>query len=177
MSVLRLGILAVVLSLALLPTAGAQSALDDDTKSAPAQPRFRVVEGDIVKFGPQLVALFGIDAPDKGQTCDDGQWWPSPLARKALEGFIAGRPVTCRQVESDARTNRPVAQCFAGADDLQEKMVSAGWAWAFVRQSDRYVPEERDAAIRKVGVHGHRCLPPWEWRAQQRLSNEKRQGQ
>ena len=167
MSVLRRGSLAIVLSLAFLPAAGAQSAGDDDTTTPPAQPRFRVVEGDTVKFGPQLVRMFGIDAPEKDQTCDDGQWQAGPLARKALVGFIAGRPVTCRQVEVDARYNRPVAQCFAGADDLQEKMVSAGWAWAFVRTSDRYVPEERDAAARKVGVHGHRCLKPWEWRAEQ----------
>ncbi len=174
MSVLRRGSLAIMLSLAFLPGAGAQSTRDDDTTTVPAQPRFRVVEGDTVKFGPQFVRMFGIDAPEKDQTCDDGQWQPGPLARKALVDFIAGRPVTCRQVEFDTRGNRPVAQCFAGADDLQEKMVSAGWAWALVRTSDRYVPEERDAAARKVGVHAHRCLSPWEWRAQQRLANEKR---
>jgi hypothetical protein len=23
----------------------------------------------------------------------------------------------------------------------------------------------------KLGVHGHRCVPPWEWRAQQRTRN------
>ena len=41
------------------------------------------------------------------------------LPKKALENFIAGRPVTCKQVDYDARTNRPVVQCFAGEDDLQ----------------------------------------------------------
>jgi endonuclease YncB( thermonuclease family) len=90
------------------------------------------------------------------------------LAKKALEDFIAGRPVTCKQVDYDARNNRPVAQCFAGEDDLQAMMVSAGWAWSFGRYSDRYAPEEREAINQKAGVHGHRCVPPWEWRAQQR---------
>ena len=33
-----------------------------------AKPRFQVIDGDTVKFGPQLVRLFGIDAPEKGQT-------------------------------------------------------------------------------------------------------------
>jgi hypothetical protein len=88
------------------------------------------------------------------------------LAKKALEDFIAGRPVTCKQVDYDARNNRPVAQCFAGEDDLQAMMVSAGWAWSFGRYSERYAPEEKEAATRKAGVHAHRCLPPWEWRAQ-----------
>jgi endonuclease YncB( thermonuclease family) len=37
--------------------------------------------------------------------------------------------VTCKQVDVDARNDRPVAQCFAGDDDLQALMVAAGWAW------------------------------------------------
>ena len=108
---------------------------------------FRVSCGDTVKFGPQLVRLFGIDAPEKGQTCDDGRWLPEPLAEKALEHFIAGRPVTCKQVDYDTRNNRPVAQCFAGDDDLQAMMVSAGWAWSFGRYSGRYAPEETLAVL------------------------------
>jgi endonuclease YncB( thermonuclease family) len=46
------------------------------------------------------------------------------------------------------KNNRPVAQCHAGNDDLQEQMVLAGWAWAYTQYSDRYVPEEKvDFAI------------------------------
>jgi endonuclease YncB( thermonuclease family) len=37
----------------------------------------------------------GIDAPEKGQSCDDGHW-PGPLGKKALEDFIAGRALTCK---------------------------------------------------------------------------------
>lgn len=145
-----------------------QPAFDDDISNPPAQPRFRGVDGDTLKFGPQLVRMFGIDAPRKGQTCDDGQLWPGPLAKTALGAFIAGRPVTCRQVDFDARYNCPVAQRFTGEDDLQEKMVSAGRAWAFVRSSDRYAPEKWEAAIRRVGVHGHLCPTLWDWRVQSR---------
>ena len=158
--------------LALVLASAAHAETDDDTIVRPtAKPRFQVVDGDTVKFGPQLVRLFGIDAPEKGQTCDDGHWQPGPLAKKALEGFIAGRPVTCKQVDHDARNNRPVAQCFAGEDDLQAMMVAAGWAWSFGQYSQRYAPEEREAVTAKLGVHAHRCIPPWEWRAQQRARN------
>jgi endonuclease YncB( thermonuclease family) len=158
--------------LAMIVAFPASAETDDDTIIRPrSKPRFQVVDGDTVKFGPQLVRLFGIDAPEKGQTCDDGQWHPGPIAKKALEDFIAGRPVICKQVDYDARNNRPLAQCFAGDDDLQALMVSAGWAWSFGRYSERYAPEEKEAATRKVGVHGHRCIPPWEWRAQQRARN------
>lgn len=70
-----------------------------------AKPRFQVVDGDTVKFGSELVRLFGIDAPERAQTCDDGQWHPGPLAKKALEDFIGGRPVICKQVDYDVRNN------------------------------------------------------------------------
>ena len=175
-----LAVLAVLAALALATAAAAQSS-DDDTVVPPvAKPRFTVVDGDTVKFGPQLVRLYGIDAPERGQTCNDGQWRAGALAPKALEDFIAGRPVICRQVDTGRKTNPPVAQCFAGDDDLQEKMVAAGWAWALPASSkDRYVPDERDAALRNVGVHAHKCLPPAEWRAMIRREaqrKEKEQG-
>lgn len=154
-------ILAVLLTL----PAAAQPDVDNDTLKSASRPRFEVVDGDTVTFGRQRVRLFGIDAPEKDQTCDEGQWRPGPLAKKALGAFIAGRPVTCRQVDNNQTTQPAVAQCFAGDDDLQAMMVLAGWAWAFGKYSDRYAPEERDAVARKVGVHAHRCIPPWEWRA------------
>ena len=157
-----------VLFICLLPFA-AVAQTDDDTKiRSTSKPRFQVVDGNTVRFGSKVVRLFAIDVAAKGQTCDDGHWQPAPLARKALEGFIAGRPVTCKQADLDAPANPPVAQCFAGNDDLQAMMVSAGWAWAAGRYRDRYAPEEREAMARKAGMHGHRCVPPSEWRAQHR---------
>jgi len=96
-----------------------------------------------VKFGKQRIRLFDIDAPEKAQHCDDGPWYPGPLATKALVDFIAGRPVTCHQVDYDWKNSRPVAVCFAGKDDLQALMVSAGWAWAYTAFSDQYADAER----------------------------------
>ena len=59
-----------------------------------------------MKFGRQRVRLFGIDAPEKLQPCDDGKWYPGPLATKALVDFIAGRPVSCHQVDYDWKNSR-----------------------------------------------------------------------
>jgi endonuclease YncB( thermonuclease family) len=78
--------------LALVLASSAHAETDSDTiVRSTAKPRFQVVDGDTVKFGPQLVRMFGIDAPERGQTCDDGQWHPGPLAKKALEAFINSR--------------------------------------------------------------------------------------
>jgi endonuclease YncB( thermonuclease family) len=173
---IRTWTVAAIVSLAMPAGAVAQSS-DDDTVVSPApKPRFTVVDGDTVRFGPQTVRLFGIDAPERSQTCDDGQWRAGALARKALEEFIAGRPVNCRLVDMERKTNPPVAQCYAGDDDLQEKMVSSGWAWALAATSkDRYVPEEREAMERKLGVHAHKCVSPAEWRAMLRREAIRRE--
>ena len=143
--------------LALVLASAAHAETDDDTiVRSTAKPRFQVVDGDTVKFGPQLVRLFGIDAPEKGQTCDDGQWHPGPLAKKALEGFIAGRPVTCKQVDYDRKNNLPVAVCFAGKDDLQALMVSAGWAWAYTSMPTPREGQRRAASASTLIAASHR---------------------
>ena len=51
----------------------------------------RVVDGDTLKVAGVTVRLFGIDAPEAGQTC--GDWLPGPEAAAALSAFIAGRNV------------------------------------------------------------------------------------
>jgi len=96
---------------------------DSDTNGTGTSHGFAVSDGDTVKFGRQRVRLFGIDAPEKGQPCDDGHWYPGPLATKALVAFIAGRPVSCHEVDYDHKNNRAVAVCFAGKDDLQAMMA------------------------------------------------------
>jgi hypothetical protein len=108
------------------------------------------------------------DALEKAQPCDGGHWYPGPLATKSLVDFIAGRPVSCRQVDYDHKNSPPVAGCFAGKDDLQALMVGAGWAWAYTAFSDQYVDAERRAAARGLGVHAHHCQPPWECRTVRR---------
>src|SRR5436190_1835675 len=88
------GLAAFMASLALsllLVVSPATAENDSDVeKPAAAKPRFQVVDGVTVKFGRQVVRLFAVAAPEKGQTCDEGQWHPGPLAKKALEDFIAG---------------------------------------------------------------------------------------
>jgi endonuclease YncB( thermonuclease family) len=91
----------VCLALIVLLTAAvlAFAQTDSDTNGSGTSHGFSVSDGDTVKFGKQRIRLFGIDAPEKAQPCDDGQWYPGPLATKALVDFIAGRPVSCHQVD------------------------------------------------------------------------------
>ena len=82
---------------------------------------FAVTDGDTVKFGRQRVRMFGIDAPEKGQTCDGGKWHPGPLATAALVRFIAGRPVAYQQIDYDGKNGRPVAEL-----EVQEAVLGGG---------------------------------------------------
>lgn len=66
-----------------------------------AREGFSVSDGDTVRYGKQLIRMFGIDAPEKGPACDDGKWLPDPLVTKALVDFIGGRAVICYQVDFD----------------------------------------------------------------------------
>ena len=77
----RLSLLAFILAL----PASAQT--DNDIVRSTSRPRFQVVDGDTVKFGKQLIHLFGIDAPEKLQPCDDGKWFPGPMATAALIAY------------------------------------------------------------------------------------------
>src|SRR5258707_13436008 len=99
----------IVLWAAAVP-AFAQS--DSDTSGTGTSHGFAVSDGDTVKFGKQLIRLFGIDAPEKLQPCDDGKWFPGPMATAALIRIIARRPVSCRQVDHDRKNNRPGAQSY-----------------------------------------------------------------
>ncbi|MBN9488260.1 MAG: thermonuclease family protein [Alphaproteobacteria bacterium] len=131
-----------------------------------------VTDGDTLKFGPHdRVRLYGIDAPELRQTCDDGAWPAGRIARDALIKIIGGRRVSCDEVDWDSRWNRPVSRCWAGDTDVSEEMVRRGMAWAYVKYSTAFVAQEREAA--GLGVHVHNCIPPWEWRVQ-RTTNEPR---
>jgi endonuclease YncB( thermonuclease family) len=118
----------VWLALIVLWTAAVPAFAQTDSDGTGTPHGFAVSDGDTVKFGRQRVRLFGIDAPEKLQPCDDGKWFPGSLATEALIRIIAGRPVSCRQVDYDRKNNRPVVQCYAGAGDLQEQIVLVGWA-------------------------------------------------
>jgi endonuclease YncB( thermonuclease family) len=60
------------------------------------------------------------------------------------------------------RLTAPSRSALLARTTFRRLMVSAGWAWAYIAFSDQYVDAERRAAARGVGVHAHRCQPPWE---------------
>ncbi len=122
-----------------------------------------ITDGDTIKQGGMTYRLWGIDAPETRQDCPDG--WPAGrMATTRLLALIQGKTVVCEAKDTD-RYGRTVAICRAGGEDLGAIMVREGMAWAFVRYSRDYVDQEAKAKAAGLGVHGHDCVPAWEWRA------------
>ncbi|MFL9826936.1 thermonuclease family protein [Rhodoplanes sp. SY1] len=125
----------------------------------------RVVDGDTIVVGREHVRLEGIDAPEKDQSCRRaGKSWPcGTLATSALRSLIRDRPVSCTVVGRD-RYGRALGVCTAGGAEVNAGMVRAGFALAFRRYSDRYVPEEDVAKAKRAGMWSGEFVEPWEHR-------------
>ena len=150
----------LVAILALLPTL----ALADIAGPA------KVIDGDTIEVSGQRIRLYGIDAPERRQTCRRAALtWPCGAeAARALRLFINGRRVTCRERDVD-QYGRVVAVCHAGGQDLNGRLVAEGMALAYRRYSTDYVGAEEAARAAGTGLWAGLFIPPWEWRRGKRL--------
>ena len=97
----------------------------------------RVVDGDTFSVGAERVRLWGVDAPEGRQVCQNAQgqgYACGDAARDQLVGLIGGRVVRCVVRDRDPY-GRAVSRCVAGSTDLGEAMVRAGWAVDYVQFS------------------------------------------
>src|SRR5262245_44678541 len=131
-----------------------------------------VTDGDTIQIHGQAIRLFGIDAPEGGQSCQlEGKPWRcGPAATNALAELIGRRTVT-RQPRDHDRYGRTVAVCSVGSQDLSAWLAREGWALAYRRYSVDYVGEEDAARAAKRGLWRGTFIPPWEWRAQKRAGS------
>ena len=80
----------------------------------------RITDGDTLRIGNERIRLFGIDAPEMKQSCNDdrgARYACGEVARDALRRHVGGAPVTCEPVDRD-RYGRTVARCYARGEDL-----------------------------------------------------------
>jgi hypothetical protein len=77
--------------------------------------------------------------------------------------LIADNDVLCDQTGTD-KYGRTLAMCFAAGININEAMVRAGFAWAFVKYSRVFETVEAEARAEKVGVWQGQAEPAWEYR-------------
>jgi endonuclease YncB( thermonuclease family) len=151
---MRLAPLALVLAAA--PPAAAQSL------SGPAV----ALDGDTLEMGGERIRLFGIDAPEAGQTCDRKgvRWACGSDATRLLADMVAGRTVECIPRDRDIY-GRVVASCRVGASDLAGVMVREGLAIALRGFSLDYVEAESRAKAFGMALWGSAFQTPSDYRA------------
>ncbi len=126
----------------------------------------RIVDGDTIVIGGEVVRLQGIDAPENRQHCDDASgndYRCGVAATQALTHLIASGDVRCSGAERD-RYGRLIAVCHRGEREINRAMVASGWALAYVRYSPDYISEQRDASQARRGLWAGSFEAPWDFR-------------
>lgn len=137
--------------------------------------RATVVDGDTIAIEgiDTRFRLYGIDAPEGKQTCDDAmgkRYLCGSRSAEYLAGLIgrSGR-VSCVEEDRD-RYGRVVAECSTvSGTNLNREMVRAGWAIEYSQYSDgRYTSAQAEAKAAKRGLWAGGFLEPSEFRRLER---------
>jgi endonuclease YncB( thermonuclease family) len=139
---------------------------DTSTQTVGYLTPYDVTDGDTIKLTGKSIRLHGIDAPELDQQCEEkgkpvacGQ-----LARQVLIGLTTGVQVLCHRIDTD-RYGRDVSRCLADGFDIEDAMVSSGYAVAYREYSLDYVDQEATAKLHKRGMWRGTFQMPWDWRA------------
>jgi len=158
-------LLAAILVLLLTISSTALIALDEITGPA------WVHEGDLISIRGQTIRLWGIDAPERDQTCvRQGRVWRcGHVAAVYLRKFVGGNSVTCRPVARD-KDNVVQARCRMKGLDLAADMATRGYALVPPDGPRHYWPNRNEGRTRGAGLWSGLYVTPWEWRAGKRLN-------
>jgi endonuclease YncB( thermonuclease family) len=135
----------------------------------------RVHDGDTFTLDGQRWRLWGVDAPELKQTCQqDGIDVPCGVwAQGNLVKLTAGHAIYCTPVGKSY--DRLVGKCTADGVDLSAAQVRDGWALDYRTYSHgAYAGEEAQAKARHAGVWSMESVAPWEWRREQKRGLSRR---
>ncbi len=129
----------------------------------------KVIDGDTIEIDGKQIHLYGIDAPEIGQTCwfQRGEFACGKSARQSLWVYVKDQELTCREQPAGARGGSS-AICFAEGRDLGEHMVRRGWALSEPKRGEAYLALEDEARRQKLGLWNFKFTKPWDWRAMMR---------
>ena len=113
-----------------------------------------VVDGDTIEINGVSHRLHGIDTPEAGQRCNkagSGTWRCGDAATEALITLTRGKDVTCDNRGLDG-FQRVISVCTINGVDINQLLVRQGYAWAFSKFSNDYVPAENKARRERLGI-------------------------
>ncbi len=132
-----------------------------------------VTDGDTIKIGREKIRLFGIDAPEMEQICNDEYNNPyacGHVSKKFLADLLyiknSSKQIFCYYSERD-KYKRIIGDCYIGADNeigINYSMVFYGHAVAYTRYSEKYLDAQDQAKSYKFGLWSGTFVLPEEWR-------------
>jgi endonuclease YncB( thermonuclease family) len=125
------------------------------------------VDGDTLRFDGRIVHLYGIDAPEMAQICQNkrGRDFECGVnARRTLNLLIENTTISCREKYRDNHGD-VVAVCKQGRMDIAEQLILQGWALSDPQTGADYRHAERAAQGMRDGLWRLKFDPPWEWRS------------
>ena len=112
------------------------------------------LSGDLLRIGPSVVKLAGIEVPEREQRClrpGNRRWRCADAAQDALARLTRGRAIKCDIKGTDA-AGRASGVCFDGATDIGAALVKGGHAFAERGFLARYGRQEAQAQAAKIGL-------------------------
>ncbi|WP_246696818.1 thermonuclease family protein [Methylobacterium planeticum] len=131
-----------------------------------------VIDGDTIELHGSRIRLYGIDAPETAQNCENAAGHAYPCGRDAAHALaeqIGSNPVTCEPLKAP-KSERVVAVCRVGHEDLSAWMAAHGHAVADRRTSATYVRQESKAWAMRRGLWAGIFVDPADWRRTSRRS-------
>lgn len=117
----------------------------------------------------ETIRLFGVDAPEKDQTCITAEGFRFSCGVEFTEDFTQQylyRTVSCIGKGRD-RYDRLLSICSHNGDDIASRYIKEGKMWAFTRYSKKYMLPEAKARVLGVGYWSGHWEAPWVHRRRQ----------
>ncbi len=136
--------------------------------------RVSVIDGDTLDVGGKRMRLYGIDAVETDQTCENArgvEWACGAGVSHEVRIRYQGKTATC-----DARAvdvyKRIVAVCRIAGRDIGRQLVIDGLALAYRKYSQDYVADENRARRARRGLHAGRMMRPGQFRRERNIGPE-----
>ena len=127
-----------------------------------------VTDGDTIRIGDDRIRFSGIDAPEIKQTCiyQEIEFKCGEFSKNLLIEKISNQEVSCIRENTD-QYGRTLAECFVGKESLSSYLVREGYAFAYRKYSDKFIPDEEYAQSKGNGMWSMDFMFPWDFRKSQ----------
>ena len=121
-----------------------------------------ITDGDTIRAGEYRLRMQYIDAPEIKQKCKtvEGKFWNCGIKSKEyLEKLVSGKDISCKIVGHD-KYKRSLSICYDGKIDINQEMVKAGHALAYIKYGSPYKDDQIDAMKGLKGIWSGTFIEP-----------------